>query len=73
MTRRGLNELVNDVSRKQTQDIDLNDIDFNLIDRSSFKFERPGTELIKDKKAIMGYYDYRDRVIFESDEEDPYA
>ena len=29
----------------------FNDIDFNLDKRSSFKFERPGTELIKAQKA----------------------
>ena len=48
VTRRGLNELVNDISRKQIKDLDFDDIDFNLQERSSFKFERPGTEYTKD-------------------------
>ena len=76
VTRRGLNELVNDVSKKQIQDVDFNDIDFNLVDRSSFKFERPGTIHIKDYKAIKDDVLQREkRVIFESesDEEEPYA
>ena len=73
VTRRGLNELVNDVSKKQIKDVDLNDIDFNPVNRSSFKFERSETVHIKDQKVIEGYDDYSERVIFESDEEDPYA
>ena len=48
VTRRGLNELVNDVSKKQIKDINLNDIDFNPVDRSSFKFKRSDTVHVKN-------------------------
>ena len=75
VTRRGLNELVNDISKKQIKDLELENIDFDLQERSSFKFESPSTDNNKDYKPDIVYDDYRTKVLFEeeSEGEDSYA
>ena len=67
VTRRGLNELVNDVSRKQIKDLVLENVDFNLQERSSFKFKKPNTFIAQNEEPSLGYDNFLEDVTFEEE------